>query len=280
MGMMTASGPLGSSPAGTFNFDPPAPGSALYIEVTPKRIRVLVGGEVVADSCRAVLLQESGHQPTYYFPPEDVRSELLEPSDKHTRCPKKGKASYYSLRVGDRVSKDAAWYYPEPIEGATGLKDLIAFYWDRVDQWLEEDEEVFGHARDPYHRIDLRQTARHIRISLDGELLAETTRATALFESNLPTRWYLPREDVVAPLEPSDTTSICPYKGRASYCSVRLGDGETGADLVWYYPDPLIEVSAIAGLVCFYNERVDIELDGELQERPESPWRHRAVARR
>jgi uncharacterized protein (DUF427 family) len=205
---------------------------------------------------------------------------VLEPSQKHTRCPKKGQASYYSLRVGERVVKDAAWYYPDPIEGADGLKDLLAFYWDRIDRWFEEDEEVFGHARDPYHRIDLRRTARHIRISLDGEVLAETTRATALFESNLPTRWYLPREDVVAALEPSETTSICPYKGQASYCSVRLQNGQTGDDLVWYYADPLIEAGAIANLVCFYNERVDIELDGELQERPESPWRHRALVSR
>src|SRR5947199_3474168 len=101
MGMMTAAGPLGPSPAGSFNFDPPAPGSALYLEVTPKRIRALVGGEAVADSCRAMLLQESGHQPIYYFPPDDVRSDVLEPSQKHTRCPKKGEASYYSVRVGE-----------------------------------------------------------------------------------------------------------------------------------------------------------------------------------
>lgn len=278
--MMTATGPLSPSPAGTFNFDPPSPGSALYLEVTPKRVRALVEGEVVADSRHTVLLQESGHQPTYYFPPEDVRSDLLHPSEKHTRCPKKGQASYYSIRVGERVVKDAAWYYPEPIEGASGLKDLIAFYWDRVDQWLEEDEEVFGHARDPYHRIDLRRTERHIRISLDGQLLAETTRALALFESNLPTRWYLPREDVVAPLQASETTSICPYKGKANYYSVQVGDDDLADDLVWYYADPLTEVSPLVGLVCFYNERVDIELDGELQERPESPWRHRAVASR
>jgi uncharacterized protein (DUF427 family) len=178
------------------------------------------------------------------------------------------------------VVKDAAWYYPEPIGGAPRLQDLIAFYWERIDQWLEEDEEVFGHARDPYHRIDLLRTRRHISISLDGELLAETTRAVALFESNLPTRWYIPREDVVAPLEPSETTTICPYKGHASYHSVRMPDGRLAEDLVWYYADPLIETSAIAGLLCFYNERVDIELDGETQERPESPWRHPALASR
>ena len=280
MGMMSGNGPLSPKPAGEFNFEPPEPGSALYLEPTPKRIRAVVGNAAVADSRRAMLLQESGHQPIYYFPPEDVRSDLLEPSGKHTRCPKKGEASYHTVRVGDRVVKDAAWYYPEPLAGAPPIKDLIAFYWDRIDQWFEEDEEVFGHARDPYHRIDIRRTSRHIRISLDGELLAETTRAMALFESNLPVRWYLPSEDVKAELEPSEKTTACPYKGHASYYSVRGPNREVVDDLVWYYPQPLTEANAIRGLVCFFNERVDIELDGELQERPDSPWRQKALAGR
>ena len=275
MGMMTGTGPLSPKPAGEFN-----EARTLYLEPTPKRIRVIVAGETVADSRRAMLLQESGLQPVYYFPPEDVRSELLEPTDKHTHCPKKGDASYYTIRVGDRMVKGAAWYYPEPIDDAPGaLKGLIAFYWDKIDTWLEEDEEVIGHARDPYHRIDLRRTSRHIKISLEGQLLAETTRAVALFESNLPTRWYIPREDVVAQLEPSDSDTICPYKGHASYYSVRLDGGELIEDLVWYYAEPFAESGAVAGLLCFYNEKVDIELDGEPQERPESPWRAHAVAR-
>ena len=198
MGLMYGTGPLGREPAGTFNFEPPAPGRALYLEPTPKRIRVVVAGETVADSSRAMLLHESGHQPVYYFPPQDVRSELLEPSDRHTVCPKKGEASYYTIRVGEHVVDAGAWYYPEPIEEAPPIKDLIAFYWQRMDHWLEEDEEVFGHPRDPYHRVDMIPTSRHIRISLDGELLAESHEAIALFESNLPPRWYLRREDVVA----------------------------------------------------------------------------------
>jgi uncharacterized protein (DUF427 family) len=274
MGLMTGNGPLGREPAGTFNFEPPAPGQALYLEPTPKRIRVVVGGETIADTSRAMMLHESGHQPVYYFPPEDVRSDLLEPSDRHTRCPKKGEASYYTIRAGEHVVEAGAWYYPDPIETAPPIKDLIAFYWDRMDRWLEEDEEVFVHPRDPYHRIDLRSTDRHIRVSLDGQLMAESTAATALFESNLPTRWYMPREDVRAELEPSDTSTGCPYKGQASYYSVRLDSGELAKDLVWFYEEPLEEIVRIAGLLCFFNERVDIELDGELQERPASPWSH------
>jgi uncharacterized protein (DUF427 family) len=273
MGLMTAAGPLGKQPAGTFNFEPPPPGRALYLEPTPKRLRVEVGGEVIADSRNAMLLHEGGLQPIYYFPPEDVRADVLEPSDRHTHCPKKGDASYYTIRAGGEVVEAGAWYYPDPLPGTPPIKDLIAFYFDRMGRWLEEGEEIAVHPRDPYHRIDVRSTDRHIRISLDGQLLAETDRAVALFESNLPARWYLPAEDVRAELEPSDTVTGCPYKGTASYYSVKFGNGdESGKDLIWYYEEPFDEVRRVKGLLCFYNEKVDIELDGEAQERPESPW--------
>jgi uncharacterized protein (DUF427 family) len=274
MGLMTGTGPFGRKPAGTFNFEPPEPGRALYLEPTPKRVRVVVGGETVADSRRVMLLHESGHQPIYYFPPEDVRTDLLEPSDRHTRCPKKGEASYYTIRAGDEVVDAGAWYYPEPIDGAPPIRDLIAFYWNRMDQWFEEGEEVFVHPRDPYHRVDIIRTDRRVRVSLNGSVLAESDRAVALFESNLPPRWYLPREDVLATLEPSETITRCPYKGEASYHSVRLPDGSLEKDLVWCYRDPIPDASRIQGLECFFNERVDIELDGSPAERPESPWSH------
>lgn len=274
MGLMTGTGPFGRTPAGKFNFEGPSPGAALYLEPTPKRIRVIVGGETVADSRHAFLLHEAGHQPIYYFPPEDVRQELLEPSDRHTRCPKKGEASYYTVRVGDTVVEDGAWYYPEPFASAPPIKGLIAFYFNRMERWLEEDEEIAVHPRDPYHRVDVLASDRHVRVSLDGHALAESDRALALFETGLPPRWYLPADDVSVELEPSDTITRCPYKGEASYYSVRLPNGELAKDLIWSYEQPLDEVRRIAGLLCFFNERVDLELDGELQERPESPWSH------
>jgi uncharacterized protein (DUF427 family) len=268
MGLMTGSGPLSRHPAGSFNFAPPPPGRALYLEPTPKRVRVIVAGETIADSRQAMLLSESGLQPSYYFPPQDVRADVLEHSDRHTHCPKKGDASYYTIRVGDTVLEAAAWYYPEPLPDAPPIAGLIAFYFDRMDRWLEEDEEIVGHPRDPYHRIDTRASSRQVRISLDGQLLADSRRAVALFESNLPVRWYLPREDVVASMQPSSTQTICPYKGQASYYSVGSAD-----DLVWYYPEPLPEAAAVKDRLCFWDERVDVELDGEPQERPQSPWR-------
>jgi uncharacterized protein (DUF427 family) len=267
---MYGTGPLSRHPAGSFNFEPPPPGRALYLEPTPKRIRVQVGGETIADSRRAMLLHESGLQPIYYFPPDDVRTDVLEPSDRHTHCPKKGQASYFTLRVGEHVVENGAWYYPDPIAAAPPIKDLIAFYWDRMDRWLEEDEEVGVHPRDPYHRIDVLQSDRHVRVSLDGRPLAETRRAVALFESNLPPRWYIPREDVSVELEPTDTVTRCPYKGTAGYYSA--GGIK---DLIWYYEDPLPEAGRIKGLLCFFNEKVDLELDGESQSRPETPWSNR-----
>jgi uncharacterized protein (DUF427 family) len=274
MGLMTGTGPLGKDPAGAFNFEPPPPGRAVYMEPCPKRVRVLLGGETIADSRRVLMLSESGLQPTYYFPPEDVRADVLEPSDRHTRCPKKGEASYHTIRVGDTVVENGAWYYPNPLESAEPIKDLIAFYWDRMDHWYEEDEEVFVHPRDPYHRVDVIATSRRLRFSLEGEVLAETDRAMALFESNLPTRWYVPREDVSAELEPTDTVTRCPYKGIASYYAVRRTGGELVKDLIWYYDDPLPAVGQIAGRLCFFNERVDVEVDGEPEERPETAWKH------
>src|SRR5947199_9374657 len=125
MGLMTGNGPLGRDPAGKFNFEGPAPGRALYLDPSPKWIRVVFAGETIADSRRAMMLHESGHQPIYYFPPEDVRAEYLESSDRHTHCPKKGDASYYTIRVGDRVLDAGAWYYPDPLPDAPPIKDLV-----------------------------------------------------------------------------------------------------------------------------------------------------------
>lgn len=270
VGLMSGSGPLGKNPAGTFNFEPPPPGRALYLEPAPKRVRVEVGGQTIADSRRAMMLHESGLQPLYYFPPQDVRADVLEPSDRHTHCPKKGDASYYTIRVGDRVVENGAWYYPALLPDAPPqLKGLIAFYFDRMDRWLEEGEEIGVHPRDPYHRIDVLASDRHVRVSLDGRLLAETRRAVALFETSLPTRWYIPRDDVVAELEPTDTVTRCPYKGTASYYAVN-----GNKDLIWCYADPLPEVGSIKGLLCFFNEKVDLDLDGEIEDRPQTPWSH------
>ena len=254
MGLMTGHGPLSRQPAGAFNFEPPRPGWAVYLEPSPKRVRVIVGGETIADSVQARLLSESGAQPVYYFPPQDVRSDLLEPTEHHTHCPKKGDASYYTIRVGDRVVENGAWYYPEPLPDAPAdLRGLIAFYFDRMDHWLEEDEEIVGHPRDPYHRLDTIPSSRRVRVSLDGDVLAESTRAVALFESNLVTRWYLPREDVAAELVGQRVPHDLPLQGRGQ---LLLGGVGAGHRLVLPRPAARGRTNSRSGLL-LQRARVD-----------------------
>jgi uncharacterized protein (DUF427 family) len=273
MGLTSGGGPFGARPAGRFNFTPEPPtGSVLYFDPVPYRLRGRFAGEAVFDTTNAKLLYETGHLPVYYVPEEDLRHDLLEPSEKQTRCPHKGVASYRSLRVGDRFEADAVWTYLEPIAPAAFLAGHSAFYWEKLDEWFVEDEQVLGHPRDPYHRIDTYRTTRPVRVSLDGGTIAESTRAVALFESGLPARYYLPAEDVRTDLlEPSETTTRCAYKGVASYWHVRIGD-ELHEDLAWTYADPDRDGRAIRDLICFFNERVDLEVDGRAEERPVTQW--------
>jgi uncharacterized protein (DUF427 family) len=273
VGLTSGTGPFGSSPAGRFNFTPDLPtGSVLYFDPVPYRLRGVFGGETVFDTLRAKLLYETGHLPVYYVPEDELRYDLLEPSPTQTWCPHKGEASYRSIRVGDRFEADVVWTYREPIAPAAFLAGHAAFYWGKLDEWLVEDEQVFGHPRDPYHRIDTYRTTRRVRVSVDGVPIAESGRAILLFESGLPPRFYLPAEDVrMDLLEPSEKTSRCAYKGIATYWHVQV-DGTLHDDLVWTYAEPNDDVSAIRGLICFFNERVDIELDGQTQERPVTQW--------
>jgi len=275
MGLTSGTGPFGHDPAGRFNFAPDPPtGSVLYFDPVPYRLRGFFAGEAVFDTLDAKLLYETAHLAVYYVPEEDLRHDLLEPSDKQTRCPHKGKASYRSIRVGDRFEPDAVWNYPEPIDPAAFLSGHAAFYWGKLDEWWVEDEQVFGHPRDPYHRIDTYRTTRPVRVSVDGEPVAESARVVALFESGLPPRFYLPAEDVrMELLEPSETKTRCAYKGVASYWHVRSGD-TLHEDLAWAYPEPERDALSVRDLICFFNERVDLEVGGEAQERPVTQWSH------
>ena len=192
------------------------------------------------------------------------------------RSPSRGEARFWSVRVGDRLAEDAARQYPEsPIEA---LHDLIRFAWDAMDSWFEEDEEVFTHARDPHHRIDILRSSRRVEVIVNGVTVADSHSPTLLFETGLPTRYYLPLTDVRTEfLRPSASVTSCPYKGTASYWSLEV-DGERSEDVVWIYASPLPESIRIAGLACFYNERVDIRVDGVLQEPLSGPFSRRAAA--
>lgn len=272
MALTLGTGPLSPDSQGEFNFESNAPAHLLYFEESPRRVRVAFNGETIADSTGMKLLHESNSLPVYYFPVEDVRMELLEATDHSSRCPVKGDASYWSVKVGDRVAENAAWGYPSPLDSAPWLAGHVAFYWDKMDAWFEEDEEIFVHPRDPYHRVDVLDSTRRVKISINDEVIAESDRPKILFETGLPPRYYIPEEDVRTELlVPSDTATQCPYKGTASYWSVKAGD-DIVEDVVWYYPDPLPDVSKISGYLSLFNERVDLEVDGEAVARPHSPF--------
>jgi uncharacterized protein (DUF427 family) len=263
MSMTIGYGPFGPDPRGRFNFEPGAPEAVLYFEDSPRRVRVLFSGETVAQSARMKLLHETGHMPVYYFPVDDVQSELLEPTDHRTRCPHKGEATYASVRVGNRVAGNAMWRYDDPIEGAPPLAEYAAFEWGRMDAWYEEDEEIFVHPRDPYHRFDVLASSRHVRVLAGDTLIAETRRPALLFETSLPVRCYIPREDIrMELLEPSPQRTRCPYKGQTTgYWHVRAGDTEVD-DAAWAYDEPLPVAGPVAGRIAFYSEKVRIEVDG------------------
>jgi uncharacterized protein (DUF427 family) len=244
----------------------------VWTERNDRRVRVFVNDQAVADSTRTIYLFESGHLPVYYFPRSDIRFDLLEPAEHHTHCPYKGDASYYSVVIGHRRVENAVWAYQEPLPSIPEIAGYAAFYWDRADAWYEEDDEVYRHPRDPYHRVDVLHSSRHVQVRVGDVIVADSRRPLLLFETGLPTRYYLPKLDVRQELLiPSVAHSRCPYKGEASYWSVDAA-GTRLDDVAWGYPAPIPEASKIENLLAFYNERVDILVDGVLQERPATPW--------
>ena len=240
------------------------------VEQGAKRVRAYLGGRVVVDTMRPWLVWEVPYYPAYYFPVQDVRTDLLVPSATVTHTPSRGDAQHFTIKAGGKTAEDAALRYLEsPI---AELRDLIRLDWDSMDGWFEEDEEVYTHPRDPYTRVDILPTSRQVRVELDGVVLAESTNARVLFETGLPPRWYIPKTDVrMELLAPTGTATHCPYKGQAQYWAVRVGD-RLVEDLAWSYRTPLPESQKIAGLVAFYNERVDLFIDGQLQERPDTKF--------
>jgi len=251
----------------------PKPGEGFRWEPSPRRVRAEFNGETVVDSRRVMLLIEPQHLPVFYFPIHDVRRDLLEPTDHHTSSPLKGEASYWSLRVGDRVAENAAWRYPHPHAEGPAVGGHIAFYWNKLDAWYEEDELAYAHARDPYKLIDTRQSSRHVRILVGETTVADTRRPLLLFETGLPTRYYIPQADVrMDLLEPGDRITECAYKGEARHWHVRIGD-QTSSNIAWTYHQPTTLAAPVAGLICFYNERVDaLYDDDELMTKPRTQW--------
>jgi uncharacterized protein (DUF427 family) len=249
---------------------------SLRYQPTAKRIRACMGGEPVADTCEALLVWEPRRVvPTYAVPRTALTAGLvpagaeagddeipgfLDPSIPFTTHSCSG--TTYDVIAGEESGVAAAYQPDDPDLAGYLILDFATF------EWREEDEPIVAHPRDPFHRIDSLRSSRHIRIEFDGEVLAESSRPMLLFETLLPTRFYLPRQDVTEALTGSDTISYCAYKGRANYYS--LPDGP--ADLAWSYHEPLRDAAAVRDLICFFDERVDVTVDGVLRERPVTPW--------
>ncbi|MGH9023032.1 MAG: DUF427 domain-containing protein [Acidimicrobiia bacterium] len=235
------------------------------VEEIGKRVRGYLGGELVVDSTRPRLAWEL-HYPSYYFPEEDVRTELLSASTTTKSHPKLGEARLFNVKGGTKVAGDAAWQYPDsPTEE---LRGMIRFDFKALDAWFEEEEPLTISPKDPYHRIDVLESSRHVVVRVNGVSVADSRRPRLIFETGLRTRYYLPLIDVrIDLLQPTATSSGCPYKGAASYWSVEAG-GEVIDDLAWGYKTPLAEATKLAGLVCFWAEKsdkVELLVDGVKQ---------------
>jgi uncharacterized protein (DUF427 family) len=229
------------------------------VEQGHKRVRAYLHGELVADTIKPLLVWESPHYPVYYLPAADVRVKLT-PTGDTERSPSRGTAELLDVVTDRGTAPAAARRHPDsPIEE---LRDAVRLDWAAMDEWLEEDEPVYVHPRSPYTRVDILASSRHVRVEVDGVTVAESRSPRILFETGLPARYYLPLSDVrMDLLRPSDLQTSCPYKGTAGYWSVEI-DGRTQENLVWIYRNPLPESQKIAGLACFYNEKVDLFVDG------------------
>ncbi len=249
---------------------PPGRRGAVRVEHGTKRVRAYLAGALVVDSIAPLLVWEVPYYPTYYFPQSDVLADLVAEDGPDLHSPSRGDAKTLSvLAGGSRALGAAARYEDSPIDE---LRGTVRFQWDAMEAWFEEDEQVYTHPRDPYTRVDILASSRRVRVLLDGLLLADSTSPRLLFETGLPTRYYLPRTHVrMDLLERSPTVTHCPYKGRAETWSVRA-DEALHEDLAWSYPAPLPESQKVAGLIAFYDEKLDVEVDGVLQERPRTKF--------
>ncbi|WP_072688264.1 DUF427 domain-containing protein [Rhodococcus marinonascens] len=240
----------------------------ISIEPNHKRIRVFFGGQAVADTTCAVYLFEKGLLPVYYIPREDVNFDFLRPIGATTTCPWKGEARYWDLLVDDHCAEQSVWGYDEPLADSLDLSPYVAFQWNKMDAWYEEDQQVFVHARDPYVRVDVLPSSRHVEVYMGDTLVADTVRPRLLFETSLPVRYYIPRIDVRPEFfTKSDTRTSCPYKGTASYLSFTgPDDSEAVKDATWYYPFTTAEASGIDDHLSFHPDRVRIVVDGKVLE--------------
>ncbi len=262
MGLTRTDGPLSPRAPRTVNYAIDGPAHKLFLHPFPRRVRAEFAGRTVLDTTRGVLLHETALLPRLYVPEDDLDRDAFVGSEHTTHCPFKGDAGYQTLQVGDRTVENALWSYPSPVAAAQWLLGYASLYWDAADAWFDEDEQVYAHLVDPYTRVDVRPTSRHVQVLAGDTLVAESHAPLRLDETGLPTRWYLSPDDVAVPLERSATIMRCPYKGRSHYWNLRLPDGREIADAGWGYTDPLPESARIGGRVSFLHDDLRTLVDG------------------
>ena len=262
MGLSWQQGPLAPGAIGRFLVPGPLPERLLYAEPLRRRMRVRFGGGWIADSEDVVLLHEPGRYPVAYFPLGDVADGVLQATAHETRHQDLGKTAWYTVEAAGHSKQRAAWRHTELPGYASELEDRVAFAWRAMDAFYEEDERIVGHAADSYHRIDIRQTSRHLVVRAGDRVVADSIRPLALYESGFAPRWYVPREDVdVTALIPADGQTFCPYKGLCNYYDV-AGARDQGHRAAWSYENAYTEVRRISGLVSFEPDKVEVQLDG------------------
>jgi uncharacterized protein (DUF427 family) len=258
MGLSWQQGPLAPGAVGRFLVAEPLPERMLYAEPLRRRMRVKFGGTWIADSEDVVALHEPGRYPVAYFPLEDVTDGVLEPADHTTQHRDLGATSWYTVQAGTNRKPRAAWQHTELPGHASELKGRVAFAWRAMDAFYEEDERILGHAADAYHRIDIRQTSRHLVVRQNGRVIADTTRPLALYESGFAPRWYVPRADIdESALDPAQGQTFCPYKGLCSYYDIA---GARRA--AWSYLQAYPEVGRVDGHISFEPDKLEVLLDG------------------
>lgn len=262
MSLTKPPGPLSTAPTPHTNYRIEGPAHRILFEPHPRRFRAELNGRTIFDTTGGYLLHESNILPVLYVPLSDVDHELLQRTDHRTHCPFKGDASYWSITAGGRTVENGLWAYEDPKPEAAWLEGFGSLYWNAADTWYEEDEVIMGHWRDPYHRVDVRRSSRHARVTAHGIAIAETDHPVLVFETNLPVRVYLRQEDVrMNLLTKTDIHTICPYKGRASYWTLTLEDGTTIPDAAWTYDEPLDDIGDLDGLVSFLGDGIEAHLD-------------------
>jgi uncharacterized protein (DUF427 family) len=257
MGLSWQQGPLSGSSVGRFLTPEPLPERMLFVEPLRRRLRVKFAGEWMADSEDVLLLHEPARYPVAYFPLADVRPGVLISESRHTRHRDLGETEWFTVSIGDQRAARGAWQHTDLADYASELRGRVAFAWRAMDAFYEEDDRIVGHASDAYHRIDIRQSSRHLVVKDGARVIADTSRPVVLYESGFAPRWYVPRQDInESALIPVEGQTFCPYKGLASYYDI--GESKKAA---WSYPRAWPEVARVSNLISFEPDKVDVFLN-------------------